>query len=300
MIANTRAKASEQNTNFGVWRGHIIPIDPTLAAAANNAYDLGSSEYKWRNAYLGGTASLDNYPQVSGIPIGKLHVVETVGACTLSPMVGLALGNTTNTAFNFTLPHTTTGMTGASMKIKKTNTGTNLLGLAAATTTALIDGTSVMYVPRQYNWIEVGFGPSSWHVIGMGGKNETSSSCINSGNYTVTSDVTGLAAVIPTAGRRVEVFLAGTAGSSYISMLPDTATSDVNVTFNLKNNATTVASIPWNGAKDAAFDGVLIPSNLIKFSVEPVAGLQSFQLAIGVTGVVRFFDCRLIAVEVDG
>lgn len=47
----TRIRSSEVNTNFSNFRGHLIPIDPNTATASNNNYDLGSTEYKWRNIY---------------------------------------------------------------------------------------------------------------------------------------------------------------------------------------------------------------------------------------------------------
>ena len=49
--ANTKARATQVNTNFDVFRGHIIPVSPSTATGANNTYDLGSSEYRWRNLY---------------------------------------------------------------------------------------------------------------------------------------------------------------------------------------------------------------------------------------------------------
>lgn len=51
--ANTKARASHVNTNFDVYRGHVIPIEPLTATSADNSYDLGSTEYRWRTAYLG-------------------------------------------------------------------------------------------------------------------------------------------------------------------------------------------------------------------------------------------------------
>jgi hypothetical protein len=50
--ANTKARASQVNTNFSNFRGHILPTDPNTATAINNTYDLGSNEYKWRNSYI--------------------------------------------------------------------------------------------------------------------------------------------------------------------------------------------------------------------------------------------------------
>ena len=41
------------NTNFGIFRGHSLPVDPNTSTAANNTYDKGSAEYYWRTAYVG-------------------------------------------------------------------------------------------------------------------------------------------------------------------------------------------------------------------------------------------------------
>lgn len=49
--ANTKARASQVNNNFDVFRGHIIPVDPSTATSADNTYDLGSSSYRWANVY---------------------------------------------------------------------------------------------------------------------------------------------------------------------------------------------------------------------------------------------------------
>jgi hypothetical protein len=49
--ANTKARASQVNNNFDIFRGHIIPVHPSTATSANNTYDLGSSEYRWSNIY---------------------------------------------------------------------------------------------------------------------------------------------------------------------------------------------------------------------------------------------------------
>lgn len=49
--ANTKARASQMNNNFDVFRGHIIPVHVSTATSANNTYDLGSYEYRWANLY---------------------------------------------------------------------------------------------------------------------------------------------------------------------------------------------------------------------------------------------------------
>jgi len=52
--ANTKAKASEVNTNFNNYRGTVLPIDPNTVSAVDNTYDHGSSEYYWKRGYYGG------------------------------------------------------------------------------------------------------------------------------------------------------------------------------------------------------------------------------------------------------
>lgn len=52
---NTTIRSSEVNANFSIFRGHIIPVDPTTSAAATSlTYDLGSSDHVWRSAYMKG------------------------------------------------------------------------------------------------------------------------------------------------------------------------------------------------------------------------------------------------------
>lgn len=48
----TKAKSQEVNQNFSNHRGSILPIDPTTAAAVPNAYNVGSSEYPFKKAFL--------------------------------------------------------------------------------------------------------------------------------------------------------------------------------------------------------------------------------------------------------
>lgn len=50
----TKARASQVQNNFDVSRGHRIPIDPNTQTGSNLSYDLGSTEYQWRSAYVGG------------------------------------------------------------------------------------------------------------------------------------------------------------------------------------------------------------------------------------------------------
>lgn len=49
---NRSFKKTQAQNNFDVLRGHTIPIHPNTSTSSNNTYDLGSSEYYWRNAYI--------------------------------------------------------------------------------------------------------------------------------------------------------------------------------------------------------------------------------------------------------
>lgn len=50
--AGSKARATQVNDNFSVFRGHIIPVDPNTIASANVTYDLGSDRNRWRTAYV--------------------------------------------------------------------------------------------------------------------------------------------------------------------------------------------------------------------------------------------------------
>ncbi|MBK8260154.1 MAG: hypothetical protein IPK80_02315 [Nannocystis sp.] len=49
--ANTKARATQVNANFSLYRGHNIPIEPLTATGSDISYDLGSTEYRWRSTY---------------------------------------------------------------------------------------------------------------------------------------------------------------------------------------------------------------------------------------------------------
>lgn len=79
--ANTRARASQVNDNFSIFRGHIIPVDPNTATAISNTYDLGSSEYKWRKGYINeiefaGLTSTANYSFLPVPSLGGMQIKE--------------------------------------------------------------------------------------------------------------------------------------------------------------------------------------------------------------------------------
>jgi len=50
--ANSKARATQVNNNFDMFRGHIVPIEPLTTTSSDMTYDLGSSEHRWRSAYV--------------------------------------------------------------------------------------------------------------------------------------------------------------------------------------------------------------------------------------------------------
>lgn len=46
-------RSSEHNHNFGIFRGHLLPVHPdTATAATSGAYDLGSLDHRWGTLYV--------------------------------------------------------------------------------------------------------------------------------------------------------------------------------------------------------------------------------------------------------
>jgi hypothetical protein len=52
--AGTLIRSARVNTNFSVFRGHLLPVDPNTALAASTlTYDLGADDHMWMNNYSG-------------------------------------------------------------------------------------------------------------------------------------------------------------------------------------------------------------------------------------------------------
>lgn len=87
----TRAKASEVNANNQNFRGHFVPINTDTATASDNSHDLGATDHRWKEAYLG------NHPKVNGIA-GRL-VVQSVFDGTAPCQVVAQIGQLGRVAF---------------------------------------------------------------------------------------------------------------------------------------------------------------------------------------------------------
>lgn len=50
--AGTLIRSAQVDSNFSVWRGHILPVSPSTSTAATSAtYDLGASDHTWRGLF---------------------------------------------------------------------------------------------------------------------------------------------------------------------------------------------------------------------------------------------------------
>lgn len=123
--AGTVIRSAYVNANFSNFRGHIIPVHPTAETAGTTmSYDLGSTEYRWRNVYG------KNWP----------HVVSTTGSFTLTQANDVVLMNSASGTLTATLP-TAVGNTGLAFTIINIgNSGSNTV-LVDANSTETIDRT---------------------------------------------------------------------------------------------------------------------------------------------------------------
>jgi hypothetical protein len=155
--ANTKARASQVNNNYDVFRGHLIPVEVSTATSANNTYDLGSSDYYWRNAYVNtlyvsniyGSASDKIFSQSS---IFDTAISETSGSFSIFPTltitsnavknyeIGLTFCNTSSSDAYLIVVGDTVG--GAEYSIR--------LSLYRNTTTSLVSSSVIRTPPVAY------------------------------------------------------------------------------------------------------------------------------------------------------
>lgn len=153
--ANTTIKSAEMNTNFGIFRGHLLPFTTDTVTASDNTYDLGSSTYRWRTVYgvtISATALLGKH---------RPNTVSTTGSMTLTDSNDVVLMNSTTATITATLP-TASAQTGMSFYIK--NIGTANTVFVDANSSETIDGTlTVNLLP--YESMRLVADGSNWHRL---------------------------------------------------------------------------------------------------------------------------------------
>lgn len=141
-VSGTVIKSAKMNTNFSIWRGHNIPVDASASAAANNSYDLGSTDYRWRYVYG------------KSVPV----IVSTTGSMSITSSVDIVLMNTTAATTTANLP-SAVGFYGT-LTIKNIGTGGKTVfidgngaqTIDATITANLVDLEVWTLVSDQSNW----------------------------------------------------------------------------------------------------------------------------------------------------
>jgi len=125
------------NTHAGIWRGHLLPVDASASAAADNTYDLGSSSYRWRNLYTAGDLSVATVSQT---------ISSTTGAFSFGSQ-HMVLCNANGGAFSVTLP-AAANVTGRTIALKKTDSTFNLITVDG-NGSETIDSTTTTYLSTE-------------------------------------------------------------------------------------------------------------------------------------------------------
>lgn len=126
--ANTKARASQVNNNFDVFRGHIIPVEPLTATSADNTYDLGDFSHRWRYGYFGQT----RYGTTS-TAYGSVQLASDTTAAELI----LSLNGTEKARIN------TNGIKFTSIPFKLTTTSFDFSSIAGVGATTSISGIDI-------------------------------------------------------------------------------------------------------------------------------------------------------------
>ncbi len=147
--AQTVIQSAKMNTNFSIWRGHNLPVDPTAsAAAATKTWDVGSADYRWRNVY--------------GSPV--LPVASTTAAYALLPTDHVFAASPAAGTITVTLPALSSVPAGKIYVIKKTDATVNEIVIDGSGVET-IDGTTSVGLFSPYESMTVISNGSAWYSI---------------------------------------------------------------------------------------------------------------------------------------
>ncbi len=151
--ALTSIQSAKMNTNFSIWRGHLLPVDPTTSAANNGSYNLGSTSYKWGTVYANAISAPITHSAIS--------TTASYSITTSDEFVVFANTGATVTA---TLPAVAGVTDGAVMTIKRAVTSTFTVVIDGSGTEK-IDNTTVVSLLNpgdSYSLLKLG---SEWHIV---------------------------------------------------------------------------------------------------------------------------------------
>ena len=130
-----KARAIHLNSNFSIFRGHTLPISPSLGSATDQEYDLGSTDHRWRTAYISSVSlsqSVGSYNVISGTTAGGIKIVndqtttfsvlgnkfQGVNSTPCNPTLTAAIGSFARSApINITITGATTDLAGSTCTI---------------------------------------------------------------------------------------------------------------------------------------------------------------------------------------
>jgi len=162
-VTATAAKSGQMNTNFSNYRGTYLPIEPNTAAASNDTYDLGSSEYRFNTNYIAnqvlkGATTTDNVTLSIDPDATTATMLVQVGGSTTRGIVLQGSGLVVSGDANDYQTMTTSFITVAALDFQlKTNGGAVLLyvsfGEGAFTSTVYSDwGVDESAGPNAGSW----------------------------------------------------------------------------------------------------------------------------------------------------
>lgn len=144
--AGQRIRSALMMANLSIFRGSLIPFDPTATAAVSGAYDLGSSTYSWRKIFG------KNQPSV----------VSTTGSMNLAHTNEVVLMDASSATITATLP-TAVGNDRQRLTIKNIGTGGKTVFVDAnaselidnTLTVNLVDRETTTLVALSGNWYQI-------------------------------------------------------------------------------------------------------------------------------------------------
>jgi hypothetical protein len=153
---NRNFKQSHAQNNFDVFRGHLIPIHPSTATSSNNTYDLGSSDYYWRSAYIDSIYTND---------VKFVSNDRTYNSKIINTSFQYNLSETTIPGSNLTI--TSTSVKTYEISLSGANTSTSSIYLGAMTSTF---ATTLSYQTYEFTLkrLSVVSGVTSTSYIGHG------------------------------------------------------------------------------------------------------------------------------------
>lgn len=107
LVPGTKARASDVNSIFQNYRGHIVPVNTDTATASHETHDLGASDHEWRTVYL------HKSPKISNLHVGVMEVpilldgsvgVDTVLDASWLTRAGMPKDKDTAVVFQFIVP----------------------------------------------------------------------------------------------------------------------------------------------------------------------------------------------------